>query len=176
MERLAIDFTCESPDIDELPGRGEKPEQLVTRLAEAKARKIAAKTKDAIIIGSDQVAVLEGEIMGKPGSHMRAREQLHRISGKCIEFITGLSVLNTTSGAIQTDYVPYKVYFRILTVDEIENYLRKEQPYNCAGSFKSERLGISLVSKMEGEDQTALVGLPLIRLTEMLREEGVPLP
>ena len=174
--RLAIPFTCESPEIDESPRKGETPSQLVTRLAETKARKIANNRNNAIVIGSDQVALLGPDILGKPGNHERAREQLARIRGKCIEFVTGLCVLNTASGSIQADYVPYAVYFRVLTDDEIENYLRKEQPYHCAGSFKSEQLGISLVSRMEGGDPTALIGLPLIRLAEMLRKEGIPVP
>jgi len=146
------------------------------RLAETKARKIASKRKGTIIIGSDQVAVLGTEILGKPGNHERAREQLNQINGKSIKFITGLSVLNTDNDTVQTDHVRYTIHFRALTDEEIENYLRREQPYHCAGSFKSEKLGISLVSRMEGEDPTALIGLPLIRLGEMLRNEGISIP
>ncbi len=164
------------PEIDESTRPGETPSQLVRRLAETKARRIAENKNGAIVIGSDQVAILDSEILGKPGNHERAREQLLRISGNCIKFVTGLSVLNTDSGSMQTDHVPYTVYFRILTNEEVDNYLRQEQPYHCAGSFKSEHLGISLLSRMEGDDPTALIGLPLIRLAEMLRNEGIPIP
>ncbi len=174
--RLAISFACESPEIDESARPGETPSQLVRRLAETKARRIAENKNGAIVIGSDQVAILDSEILGKPGNHERAREQLLRISGKCIKFVTGLSVLNTDSGSMQTDHVLYTVYFRMLTDEEVDNYLRQEQPYHCAGSFKSEHLGISLLSRMEGDDPTALIGLPLIRLAEMLRNEGIPIP
>lgn len=176
MQRLEIPFECESPDIDESQIEGETPTQLVLRLAEAKARVIAPAHPKSLIIGSDQVAVANNEILTKPGNHNNARIQLAKISHKSIIFLTGLCVINTTSNKVQKDCVSYTVHFRDLTENEIERYLLKETPYDCAGSFKSEGIGISLVQRFEGEDPTSLIGLPLIRLSEMLRNEHQEFP
>ncbi|MCH8847055.1 MAG: septum formation inhibitor Maf [Proteobacteria bacterium] len=176
LQRLEIPFECESPDIDESQIEGETPTQLVLRLAEAKARVIAPAHPKSLIIGSDQVAVANNEILTKPGNHNNARIQLAKISHKSIIFLTGLCVINTTSNKVQKDCVSYTVHFRDLTEDEIERYLLKETPYDCAGSFKSEGTGISLVQRFEGEDPTSLIGLPLIRLSEMLRNEHQEFP
>lgn len=144
------------------------------RLAEAKARAVAARFPDALIIGSDQVATVDGTILGKPGTHAAAAAQLRRLSGRRVTFLTGLCLLNASSGRVQLDVVPFHVIFRALTEEMIENYLRREQPYNCAGSFKSEGLGIVLFERLEGDDPTALIGLPLIRLSRMLETENLP--
>jgi MAF protein len=162
-----------SPDIDERSLPDEPPDRLATRLAESKAKEIANQHKGALIIGSDQVAVVDGTIMGKPGGHQQAVEQLNRVSGKRVSFLTGLCLLNSKTGHRQICCEPFYVVFRVLQQREIENYLLKEQPYNCAGSFKSEGLGISLFERLEGEDPNALIGLPLIRLIAMLRNEGL---
>lgn len=174
--RLGLEFECTSPDIDESAQAGETPEALVQRLSEAKARAVAANYPQALIIGSDQVAVIDGEILGKPGSHEKAREQLARLSGRTVTFLTGLCLYNSAEDRSQLEAVPFYVDFRHLTSEQIEHYLQKEQPYNCAGSFKSEALGITLFERMQGGDPTALIGLPLIRLTSMLAEEGLVLP
>ncbi len=176
MERLGLLFSCEIPSIDESQVTDETPEQLVQRLAQAKASRIAGNHEDAIVIGSDQVATLNNEILLKPGSHDKAKAQLERLSNQCVRFITGLCVINTLTQTTQLDFIPYLVRFRSLDNHEIERYLQKEQPYDCAGSFKSEGLGVSLLARMEGDDPTALIGLPLIRLSEMLRQEGIALP
>ena len=147
--------------------------QLVTRLAVAKAEKIAETESDSLIIGSDQVAVLGDEILGKPHTHENAVKQLQRLSGHRVTFLTGLALINSKSGNIQREAVPFDVVFRTLTDEMIENYLRAEEPYNCAGSFKSEALGIVLFDKLEGDDPNTLIGLPLIRLVRMLENEGV---
>ena len=165
-----------SPDVDESQIEGETPTELVVRLAETKAKAIASSHPGALIIGSDQVAITDGEILTKPGSHENAMNQLKKISHKSIVFLTGLCVINTTSNRTQKDCVSYTVHFRDLTEDEIERYLHKETPYDCAGSFKSEGYGISLVQRMEGEDPTSLIGLPLICLSEMLRNENQSIP
>lgn len=172
LERLQLDFLCDSPDIDESPLKGESVADMVVRLAKFKAEAVAGKYPDALIIGSDQSAELAGEPLSKPGDFDNAVPQLQRASGKRIVFQTGLCLLNTKTGNIQTACVPYTVVFRPLTRDMIEHYLKKEQPYNCAGSFKSEGLGIALFEKFEGEDPNALIGLPLIKLIEMLENEG----
>lgn len=174
--RLGLEFECFSPDIDESRLAGETPDELVKRLSEAKARAVATHYPHAMIIGSDQVAVIDHEILGKPGSHDKAREQLTRLSGRTVTFLTGLCLYNSAADRVQLDIIPFRVDFRDLTSDQIEHYLHKEAPYNCAGSFKSEALGITLFERMEGDDPTALIGLPLIRLTDMLAEEGVVLP
>ncbi len=148
---------------------------LVTRLAVAKARAVG-NTRQGLIIGSDQVATTGSDILGKPGSHERAAAQLAYLSGRRVTFHTGLCLLNSTNGDLQADEVPYHVMFRTLAGEQIERYLRAEQPYNCAGSFKSEGLGITLFERMEGDDPTALIGLPLIRLTHMLALAGIDLP
>lgn len=174
LEKLGIEFTCAAPDIDETPAAGEIPEQLVARLAEQKAKAVAGQFPDALIIGSDQVAVVDGIILGKPGDHDNAVKQLRRASGKRVSFLTGLCLYNSLSRHSQLDVVPFNVVFRQLTDKQIENYLRKEQPYNCAGSFKSEGLGIALFERLEGDDPNTLMGLPLIRLIRMLENEGRP--
>jgi septum formation protein len=172
LERLQVDFSTDSADVDESPLVGEAVQDMVIRLAKCKADAVAAKYPDALIIGSDQSAVLEGEILTKSGNFENAVRQLQKASGKRIVFQTGLCLLNTTTGNSQTTCVPYTVVFKTLTPDMIEHYLKKEEPYNCAGSFKSEGLGIALFEKFEGEDPNALIGLPLIRLIEMLENEG----
>ena len=173
LAKLGLPFETVSPDIDESVQPGETPEALVARLAERKAGAASSHYPDALIIGSDQVAVLDGTIIGKPGSHENAIRQLQAASGKRIIFHTGMCLLNSNTGRAQIETVPYSVVFRQLSEQQIENYLRKEQPYNCAGSFKSEGLGIALFERFEGEDPNTLIGLPLIRLVNMLRREGV---
>lgn len=172
LERLQLPFSCISPDIDETRKPGETPVQLVQRLAEQKARAVAASTP-GLIIGSDQIAMLDGVILGKPGTHEAAKEQLSQAAGRSLQFLAGLCLLNSVTGRLQIDAVPYSVVLRRLTHDQIERYLLKDEPYDCAGSFKSERLGIALFEREIGDDPTALVGLPLIRLVTMLSSEGV---
>ena len=173
LSRLGVEFSSIAPDIDESLLADETPEALVLRLAEQKARAVGESHPNALIIGSDQVAVLDQRILGKPGHHERAVEQLQQASGKRITFYTGLCLYNSGSGECQVCCEPFDVHFRELTPEEIERYLRKETPYNCAGSFKSEGLGICLFQGMQGNDPTALIGLPLIRLVNMLRKEGL---
>lgn len=177
LERLQLPFSCIVPEVDEAPRQNEAASQLVMRLAERKARavippKIAA-SEVVISIGSDQVALLEGEILGKPGDHVRAKTQLLRASGKSVQFLTGLCVFNATRDVAQVNVIPYTVVFRRLSEDQIERYLHKERPYDCAGSFKSEGLGVALFERQMGDDPTALIGLPLIQLTTMLAAEGI---
>ncbi len=173
LEKLDLPFETLSPQTDEIRLADEPPEKLVRRLALAKAQAVADICADALIIGSDQVAVIEGEILGKPGTHEKAVKQLQRASGKTVSFFTGLCLLNAISGNYQLEVVPFDVVFRTLTDTQIENYLKKEKPYNCAGSFKSEALGICLFEKLQGDDPNTLMGLPLIRLVRMLEQEGV---
>jgi MAF protein len=175
LQRLGLPFETAVPDADETPLADETPQALVRRLAEMKARAVGA-THSGLIIGSDQVASTGSDILGKPGTHEKALAQLAFLSGKRVSFHTGLCLLNSASNAIQVDVVPFHVRFRPLTEAQIERYLTAEQPYNCAGSFKSEGLGITLFERMEGEDPTALIGLPLIRLTSMLANAGIVLP
>ncbi len=146
------------------------------RLAETKARAIASSHPGSLIIGSDQVAITDDEVLTKPGTHKNARNQLKKISGKSIVFLTGLCVINTVNDKRQKDCIKYTVHFRDLTEDEIERYLLQDKPYDCAGSFKSEAYGVSLMQRVEGDDPTSLIGLPLIRLSEMLRNEGLNVP
>ena len=176
LARLQIPFTCESPEIDESIVQDETAEYLVTRLATEKARKTGSNHPGAIIIGSDQVVVLNNEILNKPGNHENALIQLQKLSNQTVTFYTGLCVLNSRRNSIHAECIPYIVKFRKLDTGEIERYLKKEKPYNCAGSFKSEALGISLIDYMKGDDPTALIGLPLIRLCELLRNEGISIP
>lgn len=171
--RLGLPFVVANPLTDESPLPGETPEALALRLAEAKARAVADAYPDALIIGSDQVATVDGKIHGKPGDHARAVTQLRELSGKTVNFFTGLCLYNSRSGRSQMRGVPTLVSFRQLTDQEIENYLRREPAYNCAGSAKSEGLGIALLAGLQGDDPNALVGLPLIALCDMLRDEGV---
>ena len=175
LEKLGLKFSCDSPDIDESPQPNETPQQLVVRLAQEKAKAVAARHPDALIIASDQCALLEGNILGKPGNHQTAVQQLQSASGKKVEFLTSLVLLNSNTGDMQADTCPFVVYFRSLSCTEIEGYLNREQPYNCAGSFKSEGLGITLFQRLEGDDPNSLIGLPLIRLTAMLGNEGIRL-
>jgi septum formation protein len=175
LQRLGITFTTAAPDVDESPLAGETPETLVKRLAEAKARAIGHSCK-GLIIGSDQVATTGSDILGKPGTHARAAEQLQNLSGRLVTFHTGLCLLNSVTGEAEVDVIPFRVRFRQLDKGQIERYLQADRPYNCAGSFKSEGLGITLFEQMDGDDPTALVGLPLIRLTSMLAVAGVVLP
>jgi len=176
LERLNLPFRCVVPDIDESVLAGESPEQQVLRLAAAKAAKVAYDEPTAIIIGSDQLAELNGEVLGKPGNHENACRQLKSMSGRCVRFFTGVCLLNVKSGHQQLACALNDVYFRQLPTPEIERYLLIEQPYGCAGSFKSEALGITLIEKIHGPDPTALIGLPLIKLAEMLRNEGYKTP
>ena len=173
LERLGQPFSTVSPNTDETRRPGETAHALVKRLSEDKARAVASQFPNAFIIGSDQAAVLGEEILGKPGTHEKAIKQLSAASGNEMLFLTGLCLLNSTTGQAQVEVIPFTVKFRPLTTRQIENYLRREQPYNCAGSFKSEGLGIALFETMKGEDPNALVGLPLIRLITLLNNEGV---
>ena len=173
LERFGISFETARPDLDETPLPSESPVATAERLALEKARAVAAQYPNALIIGSDQVATVDGEIYGKPGTHERAVTQLQALSGKTVNFFTGLCLLNTRTGETQIRGVPTLVTFRQLSDQEIENYLRREPAYNCAGAAKSESLGIALLSSMRGDDPNALVGLPLIALCDMLRNQGV---
>ena len=173
LEKLGLPFDCHAPEVDEAPQPHETPAQLVERLSIAKAQAVATHLQQGLVIGSDQVAVIDDEILGKPGNHENAVAQLERASGKTVTFLTGLALVNAESGAIQAEVVPFKVVFRQLTQPQIVNYLNAEQPYNCAGSFKSEGLGIVLFERLEGDDPNTLIGLPLIRLIRMLEKEGM---
>jgi septum formation protein len=174
LARLDLEFESVSPDIDESPLPGEAPQELARRLALSKAQAVADRNADALIIGSDQVAVIDKEIVGKPGSHDRAMEQLQRASGKTLEFYTAICVLNSTTGHTQHEIIPISVKFRQLDDATIKRYLLREQPYDCVGAFKSEGLGIALLEGIYGNDPTALIGLPLISLSRMLKREGLP--
>ncbi len=174
LEKLNLPFECVAPDTDETPLQGETPRQLVERLAIAKAQAVATNYKNALVIGSDQVAVISNDIIGKPGNFENAVKQLKEASGKRVTFLTGLSLINTKTGKMHSTVDPFNVVFRYLRDSQIENYLNKEEPFNCAGSFKSEGLGISLFERLEGDDPNTLMGLPLIRLIAMLEIEGMP--
>tara|TARA_R110002095_G_scaffold81344_6_gene70652 strand:+ start:2574 stop:3152 length:579 start_codon:yes stop_codon:yes gene_type:complete len=176
LEKLQLRFSCQAPDIDETPNHDESAEALVQRLAQAKAEKIGSTTPDALIIGSDQVAVFNGHIIGKPHNHNRATEQLRACSGQVITFYTGLCLHDSNSGKSERICDLFRVHFRPLSDDQIERYLQREQPYQCAGSFMAEGLGISLFKKLEGDDPNTLVGLPLIRLIELLHRQGIEIP
>ncbi len=173
MERLGLDFATAVPDIDESPRPGESPKALVLRLAEEKARAVAREHPRSLIIGSDQVACIDGEILGKPGNRQAAVRQLSRASGQWVYFHTGLCLYNSETNRAQLVCEPFQVQFRRLTGEQIEHYLDLEQPFDCAGSFRSEGLGIALFQRMRGEDPNALIGLPLIRLITLLANEGV---
>lgn len=170
--RLRLPFDCVAPKVDETPRRGEAPADLALRLALEKAREVASRHPDAVVIGSDQVADLDGEPIGKPGDHGRAVRQLERMSGRSIVFQTAVAVVCVRTGFEAARLAPVRVTFRDLSAEEIEHYLRLEQPYDCAGSAKSETLGIALLSAIDSDDPTALVGLPLIRTCALLREAG----
>jgi septum formation protein len=175
LSRLGLPFEVAAPEVDETPQPNEAPKDLALRLALAKARAVACKYPDAVVIGSDQVADLEGQALGKPGNHTNAVKQLQRMRGKTVIFQTALSVICVATGFEQTDLAAVRVTFRDLTDEEIEAYLKAEEPYDCAGSAKSEGLGIALLATIENDDPTALVGLPLIRTCHMLRAAGVKL-
>ena len=176
LQRLGLPFEVAAPEVDETPLPGEAPAALAQRLALAKAQAVARRFPDAVVIGSDQVADLNGEPLGKPGTHERAVQQLRRMRGQTVVFQTALAVVCRASGFERQDIAPVRVVFRELDDGEIERYLRIEQPYDCAGSAKSEGLGIALLERIDSDDPTALVGLPLIRTCQMLRAAGVRLP
>ncbi len=173
LARLGVPFEVASPDVDETPLAGESPDETAQRLSLLKAQAVAEKYPDALIIGSDQVALLEGVQLGKPGTHEKAVAQLQSMRGKALEFHTALTLLNARTGSVQTANVPVRLVMRHYSDAQIENYLRRDQPYNCCGSAKSESLGIALIARFETEDPNALVGLPLIKLVEMLANEGL---
>ena len=175
LERLRIPFAVSAPDVDETPQPGEAPKALAQRLALAKARAVAALHPEAVVIGSDQVADLAGQPLGKPGEHARAVAQLRQMRGQTVIFQTALAVVCLASGFEQVDLAEVRVVFRDLSDDEIEAYLLAEQPYDCAGSAKSEGLGIALLESIDNDDPTALIGLPLIRTARLLRLAGVKL-
>lgn len=173
LARLGLPFAIASPAVDETLLPDEDPAVGALRLSEAKARAVAASYPQALIIGSDQVACLDGRIFGKPGTHAEATRQLRAMRGQRVNFFTGLCLLDARSGKARLRGVPTLVTFRELADEEIEGYLRREQPYNCAGSAKSEGLGIALIARIDGEDPNALIGLPLIALCDLLRLENV---
>ncbi len=172
LEKLGVTFECAAPNVDESPQPGESPRHLVVRLAQEKAKNLAARFPDHLIIGSDQVCVLDGIITGKPHTEENARQQLLKARGSIVTFYTGLALYNSSTGHLQTECEPFDVHFRHLSEQEIDDYVRKERPLNCAGSFKSEGLGIALFERLDGRDPNALVGLPLIALCQMLRREN----
>jgi len=176
LEKLGINFDVDAPEADEQHQELETPEQLVLRLARAKAEAVAERHPDALVIGSDQVACIDDRILGKPGNRDNAIQQLSLASGKRVTFYTGLCLYNAATGGVQTSCELFHVHFRVLDRPQIERYLDAETPYNCAGSFKSEGLGISLFSRMEGDDPNTLIGLPLIRLIAFLDAEGIKIP
>lgn len=173
LQRLGLPFHCISPDIDEQILDGETPQQLVQRLSKAKAEEVAKSESDAIIIASDQVAILDGLVVGKPHTHENAIKQLSDASGRRVEFNTGLCVLDSHNRKSVVEMASFAVQFRTLSLEEIDAYLKKDQPYNCAGSFRCESLGVALFTRMEGDDPNALMGLPLIRLVAILKDFGL---
>jgi septum formation protein len=175
LARLRLPFEVESPGVDETALSGETARDTALRLAQAKARAVTPKFPRALVIGSDQVATLDGERLGKPGGHERAVAQLKAMRGRTVVFHTALALLNSTSGAMQAAEVPTQVRFRDYSDKEIERYLEIERPYDCSGSAKIEGLGVVLVERVSGDDPTALIGLPLVQLCAMLRNEGVTL-
>jgi septum formation protein len=174
--RLQVPFSVVSPEVAEHALQGEAPQETAKRLAEAKARAVAGRHPDAIVIGCDQVAVADGRILGKPGNRENAVHQLRALSGRQATFYTALCVHNTTTGRTGVRVVPCRVTFRTLADPAIERYLDREQPYECAGSAKSEGLGIALIARLQGDDPSALIGLPLIALVDLLAEQGVQIP
>ncbi len=172
LQRLTDNFVCESPDIDESPLFEESPEALVERLSIEKAKAVAEQTGDALIISSDQIAIFEGEILGKPHTHERAIDMLNAFSGNSVRFETGLCLYNSVTEQYQYKSIPTVVHFRELSAETIESYLLKDKPYRCAGSFQAEGLGVVLFERLESQDPSALIGLPLIELTSMLANEG----
>jgi MAF protein len=176
LKRLDIAFTTVSPEVNERYFQDELISDYVLRLAKTKAESIVSKNDNTLIIAADQALQCDKKILGKPGNYNKAKEQLLFMSNRSLTFYTGLCLINTETKIIEEDVVSFRVDFRKLTESEIENYLVKEKPYDCVGSFKSEKLGISLLKKMNGDDPTALIGLPLIRLCKMLRNQGVDIP
>ncbi len=174
LERLALAFVVASPQVDERPLAGEAPADTALRLSSLKAQSVRATYRDALIIGSDQVATSAGRLLGKPGDHATAARQLRSLSGKSAEFHTAVALLDAANGRVQTEVVPCRVHFRALDDARIENYLRREQPFDCAGSAKAEGLGIALIARIETDDPTSLIGLPLIALSAMLERAGLP--
>ncbi len=174
LARLRLDFDCAKPDVDETRHPEESADRLVARLAEAKAEAVAHAHPDALIIGSDQVAEIDREILGKPGSIQRAHDQLRRLSGRTVRFHTGLCLLDARSGQRTVIVEPFDVVMRSLSDEQIAFYVETEQPLDCAGAFKSEGLGIALFERLQGDDPNSLVGLPLIRLTTLLGDYGLP--
>jgi MAF protein len=175
LTRLGIPFITATPAVDETRYPDEPAPELVLRLAQAKAMAVASFHADALVIGSDQIACIGGEVFGKPGDRTRAIEQLGRASGREVVFYSGLCLLNTGTGRMQTHCEPFRVHFRRLSRERIEGYVDRERPFDCAGSFRSEGLGIALFERLDGDDPNALVGLPLIRLVAMLEAEGIDL-
>lgn len=173
LQKLGLPFTCASPDINETPLPGEDAHALTTRLAEQKTRALASRYPQALIIGSDQVCTHQGLILGKGGNREGAIKQLMLLNGQKVSFLTGLCLLNSSTGQSHTLVDTFKVHFRQLSQAQIDAYVDREKPFDCAGSFKSEGLGITLFERLEGDDPNSLVGLPLIRLSELLRQEGV---
>jgi septum formation protein len=173
LQRLELPFQHAAPEIDETPRIGESAVDLTQRLALSKAQALSQRFPQHLIIGSDQVLTLDGQPVSKPGDHGAACEQLRRCSGRSVEFVTSLCLLNSSSGRLQLASEPFTVVFRELSDETIERYLLREQPYDCAGSFKVEGLGIALFKALQGEDPNSLIGLPLIRLCDMLVAEGV---
>ena len=173
LARLGVAFRSVSPEVDESPLPGESPGELVLRLAEAKARKVGEGEPGAVVIGSDQVAVHGGKVLGKPGSVANAEGQLARLSGESVEFLTGVAVLNSASGRLQTCTDRTITVFRQLSEGEIRRYVELDQPLDCAGAIKSESRGVMLFERVTTDDPTAAIGLPLIRLAAMLRSEGI---
>lgn len=176
LTRLRLAFTWSAPHIDETRHANEAAEALVRRLSRQKTQALSATHPQHLIIGSDQVAILGTQILGKPHTLERAREQLMAVSGNSVTFLTGLTLLNSATGFEQTDCIPFTVHFRSLSEAQIMRYLRAEQPYDCAGSFKAEGLGVSLFRSTEGSDSNSLIGLPLIRLVDMLHASGIDIP
>ncbi len=172
LDKLNIPFQTDKPEVDETPLDNESAIELVERLAVLKAQTVADRWEKALVIGSDQVALFENEILGKPHTHENAVKQLSRFSGNKVTFLTGLAVINTETNETLSLVEPFEVHFRQLTEQEIEAYLLAEKPYKCAGSFKSEALGICLFEKLVGEDPNTLIGLPLIKLVSMLKQFG----
>jgi len=175
LSRLPITFSSTSPDVDETPLPDETVETMVRRLAQLKAEKSAANYPDALIIGCDQAGIIDGHILCKPLTHENAVKQLRLVSGKTVRFFTAVCLLDNRNQHVQSSIETYDVHFRMLTDTMIEGYLQKEKPYQCAGSFQAEGLGIAIIDKFHGDDYTALIGLPLIRLTQMLENAGVNL-
>ena len=173
LDRLEIPYVWASPDIDESPHHGETPQALVERLALAKAERVAEVYPEHLIIGSDQVAVFDGEVLGKPGDIATARTNLTRFSGQRVRFLTGLALVDSSNAWRRVCHERYDALFRQLSSEEIDHYISRERPLDCAGSFRMEGLGITLFERLEGDDPNTLIGLPLIRLCALLREAGL---